>query len=139
MGARTHGVNASLKRSSLWSEIHILRLTVNLRIRVFAVIHMLKNFSDVSLKLYQNRSQVKLPETLWQDCSYNRGNYLFSVRICCINVASTEFLATLPGFSPLSKNFNFRTSDLAEICAILLVLQKWRSLDHFQTNSSNFH
>ncbi|KAJ2949819.1 hypothetical protein O0L34_g11134 [Tuta absoluta] len=67
-GTRADEVNASLKRSSLWLQIHKLTLTVNMRARLGGNSRA-EEFSQALLKfgegtMPENSGQVSLPETL---------------------------------------------------------------------------
>lgn len=67
-GTRADEVNASLKRSVLWSQVHRLRLTVNMRAQLGGNSRA-QEFSDVLLNIGEgtlpmDSGQVTLPETL---------------------------------------------------------------------------
>ncbi|CAG4939145.1 unnamed protein product [Colias eurytheme] len=68
-GSRADEVNASLKRSLLWSRVHTLRLTINMRARLGGNARA-QEFSDVLLSLGEGTlpeqidGQVVLPESL---------------------------------------------------------------------------
>ncbi|GIY60245.1 hypothetical protein CEXT_294441 [Caerostris extrusa] len=67
---RVEEVNASLKRSFLWSEIQILRQIVNMRVLLGGNSHA-QECTDALLKIGRNlpeeNNQIKLPETLIKD------------------------------------------------------------------------
>ncbi len=68
-GSRADEVNASLKRSALWSRVHTLRLTINMRAQLGGNARA-QEFSDVLLSLgdgtlpEERGGQVVLPESL---------------------------------------------------------------------------